>query len=372
MFNKSKEIAVESNMFRKAAFLHFLCFFSLVLFFLLPGVNSYAQQEEKEYINLVFEGGGIRGIAYGGAIQELEKEGMLEPVQRVAGTSAGAITATLLALGYSAKEISAIIYQLKLQKFSDGRFIFLGGINRLIKNYGWYRGDKFSRWIEGVIEHKTGNAHITFEELHVLAGKKGFRDLYITGTSLTNQRAVVFSYETYPHMKVKDAVRVSMSIPLFFKAVLIDSTGKVIDQQNSQQKGVEVMVDGGIIANFPIQIFDSTRYSAAEPVSENTYFFNEQTLGIRLDRTEQILADKEQLTLAPYKIKSFTDYIGAFYTVILESLNRTNLSPKDYERIIYIDTVNMSPKIRRLSAAQKTRLFESGREGVKTFVSRSE
>jgi NTE family protein len=347
-----------------------LILLSIYLVLLQPDVFGQPFLPEKLYANLVFEGGGIRGIAYGGAIVELEKEGMLAPVQRVAGTSAGAITATLMALGYSAKEIADIIYQLKLQKFSDGRFIFLGGINRLVKNYGWYKGDKFTRWIEDIIEHKTGNAHITFGELHHLSGKKGFRDLYITGTSLTRQRAVVFSYETYPHMRIKDAVRISMSIPLFFKAVLIDSTGNIIHKKDNQREGVEVMVDGGIIANFPIGLFDSTRYTNDQGAEGNVYVFNEQTLGVRLDRAEQILYDEHQLQLAPYKIKNFTDYIGAFYTIIIESLNRTNLTEKDYERIIYIDTVNMSPKIRRLSQAQKALLFESGREGVRAFLER--
>ena len=161
-----------------------------------------------------------------------------------------------------------------------------------------------------------------------------------------------------------------MSIPLFFKAVLIDNAGNIIHKKDNQREGIEVMVDGGIIANFPIQLFDSTRYTSDRRVEENAYVFNEQTLGIRLDRAEQILYDEHQLELAPYKIKNFTDYIGAFYTIIIESLNRTNLTEKDYERIIYIDTVNMSPKIRRLSAAQKSRLFDSGREGVKAFLSR--
>ena len=50
--------------------------------------------------NLVFEGGGVKGIAYAGALKELEKKGLLTSLQRVAGTSAGAITATLLAVGY--------------------------------------------------------------------------------------------------------------------------------------------------------------------------------------------------------------------------------------------------------------------------------
>jgi NTE family protein len=347
-----------------------LILFSICLALLQPDAYGQSFPPEKLYSNLVFEGGGIRGIAYGGAIVELDKKGMLAPVERVAGTSAGAITATLMALGYSAKEIADIIYQLKLQKFSDGRFIFLGGINRLVKNYGWYKGDKFTRWIEDIIEHKTGNAHITFQELHRLRGESHFRDLYITGTSLTKQRAVVFSYETYPHMKIKDAVRISMSIPLFFKAVLIDNTGNIIHKKDNQREGVEVMVDGGIIANFPIQIFDSTKYTNDQVSEENAYVFNEQTLGIRLDRTEQILYDEQQLQLAPYNIKNFTDYIGAFYTIIIESLNRTNLTRKDYERIVYIDTVNMSPKIRRLSHAQKALLFESGRDGVKAFLGR--
>jgi NTE family protein len=291
-------------------------------------------------------------------------------VQRVAGTSAGAITATLMAFGYSAEEIFKMIYQLKLQKFSDGRLIFIGGINRLIKNYGWYRGDKFTRWIEELIVLKTGNANITFEELHQLSGQNNFRDLYITGTSLTRQRAVVFSYESYPHMRIKDAVRISMSIPLFFQAVLIDSSGKVVERKSNQQEGVEVMVDGGIIANFPIQLFDSTRYIAGQELVENAYMFNEQTLGIRLDRAEQILYDEQHLKLAPYRVQRFTDYIGAFYNIIIESLNRTNLTQKDYERMIYIDTMNMSPKIRRLSVAQKSLLFESGREGVRAFLER--
>jgi len=51
----------------------------------------------SQFHNLVFEGGGIKGIAYAGALEVLEKENILSDIKRVAGTSAGAITATLLA-----------------------------------------------------------------------------------------------------------------------------------------------------------------------------------------------------------------------------------------------------------------------------------
>ncbi|HAY88229.1 MAG TPA: patatin, partial [Bacteroidetes bacterium] len=55
--------------------------------------------------NLVFKGGGVLGIAYAGAIEILENEGILTQVQRTAGTSAGAVAAALISLGYSSKEI---------------------------------------------------------------------------------------------------------------------------------------------------------------------------------------------------------------------------------------------------------------------------
>ena len=67
--------------------------------------------------NLVFEGGGVKGIAYGGALEELEKRNILNGITRVAGTSAGAINACLLALGYSYKEVSDIIAQTSFKSF---------------------------------------------------------------------------------------------------------------------------------------------------------------------------------------------------------------------------------------------------------------
>ena len=50
--------------------------------------------------NLVFEGGGVKGIAYIGAMKVLKDEGILQNITRVGGTSAGAINAALFALGF--------------------------------------------------------------------------------------------------------------------------------------------------------------------------------------------------------------------------------------------------------------------------------
>src|SRR5262245_4647006 len=101
---------------------------------------------------------------------------------------------------------------------------FSSAVSRMNRHYGWYRGNAFLKWLEKLIHDKTDDADITFAELH----ERKFKDLYITGTSLNEQRLLIFSYQTYPHMKIKDAVRISMSIPLYFKAVIIDSVGQVI------------------------------------------------------------------------------------------------------------------------------------------------
>ena len=193
----------------------------VLMVFSLALNNGYAQI--PKYENLVFEGGGIRGIAYAGVLKELENSGIIKDITRVGGTSAGAITALMISLGYSSKEIYEIISETKFQKFNDGEFIFFGGLTRLSGKYGWYKGNKFTRWLEKIIEAKTGNAEITLQELQ----DEKFKQLYVTGTCLNQQKLLVFSADTYPQMKVKDAVRISMSVPLYFEAVFIDSVGKV-------------------------------------------------------------------------------------------------------------------------------------------------
>ena len=121
------------------------------------------------------------------------------------------------------KEIENLIGQTNFKKFNDGRYLFVGGISRVKKYFGWYRGKQLAKWLGNVIEQKTGNADITFEQMH----QQGYRDLYVTGTCLNKQRPVIFSYASYPKMKVKDAVRISAGIPLYFEAVFMDSTGSI-------------------------------------------------------------------------------------------------------------------------------------------------
>ncbi|MBL4655406.1 MAG: patatin-like phospholipase family protein [Bacteroidia bacterium] len=309
--------------------------------------------------NLVFEGGGIRGIAYAGAIEELQNQNVLGNIERVAGTSVGALVATLLAVDYTPNEIKQIISETNFKKFADGQFIFIGGTRRMITKYGWYKGEKFRKWIGEIIEIKTGKPDLTFKELHELKSNNK-KELYITATNLSKQTKVLFSYETYPDMEIRNAVRISMSIPMYFTAMRIDKDGNI-----TKDKNADVFVDGGIIANYPIQIFDELKYTTT--VNKDTNFVNFETLGLRLDRKEQIEYDNTKNGLAPYEISDFKTYTESFYNIIIENLNRQNLTEDDWKRTISINTLEIGPKIKRLSKEEKLKLMNSGSQAVKTY-----
>jgi NTE family protein len=322
-----------------------------------------SEAQEPKITNLVFEGAGIRGIAYAGAVQALEEKGTLKDVKRVGGTSAGAITALAISLGYNSTDINHIAANTPYKKFNDGRFFFIGGLARMKRYFGWYRGVQFEKWLSRIIRSKTGNADITFAELQ----QQGYLDLYITGTSLLQQKTVIFSREHFPNMKVRDAVRISMSIPLYFEAAFIDSSGRLVYHPKNLN-GLDVMVDGGVLSNYPISLFDSTKY--IEPGTTNTFIKNPHTLGFRIDRKEQIAYDSIGKGLAPFDIKRFGDFSDAFYSIILETVNRTPLTKEDWDRTISIDDADIDPRIKKLEKKQIAALVDNGMNATKIYLLR--
>ena len=192
--------------------------------------------------NLIFEGGGVKGIAYVGAMQVLKDEGVFEAIERVGGTSAGAINATLLALGFSVEEQRSILSQLNFNNFMDDSWGVIRDTDRLINRFGWYKGDFFHDWISKHIKTKLGDPNATFT--HLKAAKRP--DLYVYGTNLSTHFGEVFSIEHTPNIRIADAVRISMSIPLFFAAV-----------RNPRN---DVYVDGGVLNNYPVKLFDREKY----------------------------------------------------------------------------------------------------------------
>ncbi len=161
-------------------------------------------------------------------------------------------------------------------------------------------------------------------------------------------------------MKVKDAIRISMSIPFFFQAVFIDSAGHVLPKKK-RVGDYDIMVDGGFIANFPIQLFDAHDLA-------NNRVINPQTIGFRLDSKDQLQYDRENKGLAPVEVNSAKNFIGAFYNFIMENLNRADLTPEDWARTVSIAAERVGPKIKKFSDADMETLIANGQVATQDFL----
>lgn len=186
--------------------------------------------------NLVFKGGGVLGVAYAGAVQTLEDHDLLKDIKGVAGTSAGAIVATLLCLRYPSSNIKDIVSMTNFKGFEDRCNPI-----RIFTKYGLYKGDFLLSWIKKIIKDKTNNENITFSEM----GKRGYRNLKVFATDLNSKNVKEFSQSSTPDVIVAESIRASMSIPLFFSAWKFP--------KNNPDD--HVYVDGGTVYNYPITAF---------------------------------------------------------------------------------------------------------------------
>ncbi len=284
----------------------------------------------SQFRNLVFEGGGVKGIAYAGALEVLDGEGILKDIRRVAGTSAGAITAALVALGVGAKDVGDIVAGTSFRSFMDDSWGFIRDTKRLLADYGWYKGDAFAAWMKKLVYRFADDANLTFAGLRQLAEKHPdrYRDLHIVGTNLSMQAEKVFSAERTPDIPVWLATRISMSIPLFFAAVAC-SDG--------------MFVDGGVTWNYPIDLFDNKRYVSrpeAMRVPEHTVYdeyhvYNKESLGFRLATRDIIKAEKEDLAKSPVEIENIVSYLSVLMGYVLEMANSAHLHKDDWARTIF-------------------------------------
>ncbi|WP_165958066.1 patatin-like phospholipase family protein [Segetibacter sp. 3557_3] len=310
----------------------------------------------KKYSNLVLEGGGVRGFAYVGASEVLDSLGILQQIERVGGTSAGAIQATLLAVGYTPAEMKKIAADIPLKDFNDG--FFASGFSRMKKRFGFFKGEKITEWMNKLIEAKTGDRNITFAQLHTQKQAKNYKDLYITGTDLTYRTLRTFSFEQYPGMRIADALRISFSIPLYFEPVLIDDSGHV--RKDRANGTYHLMVDGGLLSNYPIQLFDAPRYM--DDTSNSGLKINPKTLGLLLDKPQQLQYAKGGVY--PSKISTLHDYFRAVYESVID---KPNPDEPSLTRTVTISHLNLPGRVRKLKLSTINHLVESGKAGIRLF-----
>lgn len=325
--------------------------------------------------NLVFEGGGVKGIAYVGALEVLEKEGILQNVKRVAGTSAGAMMAVLVGLRYTADEVREILWDLNFKKFMDSSFGIVRDTKRLIEEYGWYKGDYFRDLMADLIKRKTGNGEMTFAQL---AATQKYREIYLVGADLsTGVSKLFYNNKETGGMKIADAARISMSIPLFFASV------KAGDDEK------HIYVDGGLLDNYSIKTFDrenfvddkeknirrteyydkvNSKKSMLQLIGDNPYIYNRETLGFRLDAKEDISMYLAQKPIVRNKINTFFTYTKALVTTLIDFQDNVHLHSDDWQRTIYIDTLGVRAIDFDISDVKKQKLVDSGRQYTAEYL----
>ena len=129
------------------------------------------------------------------------------------------------------------------------------------------------------------------------------------------------------------------------------------------------MVDGGFVSNFPIRLFDSLKYIQSS--GQNQFAFNPQTLGFRIDREEQIVSDVERKGLAEMPITDMNSFATAFYSMIIENLNRQPLTSADWQRTVSISDGTIQPRIRKLSPAEVQTLVNNGAQAMKKYFTKA-
>lgn len=277
------------------------------------------------YENLVFKGGGVLGMAYAGALEVLEKENILSNLKGVAGTSAGAITALALCIGYDYKDMKLLMQSTDFKKFQDETNYL-----KIIHDYGLYKGNFLLTWIKEIIRVKNIDAELTFKDLHEM----DTYDLKVFATNINTTNFQEFSFEKTPDVKIAEAVRASMSIPFFFNAWQFP--GGEFDNH--------IFIDGGVLNNYPLGAFDDL----------------DNTLGLYIN-TE----DKDD----DLKFNEITKFIKRLFKAVVKGQDMEVFrSQKIKDQTIFLDNLQIATTHFEITDAEKNDLYEAAKESVTNFL----
>jgi NTE family protein len=297
------------------------------------------------YTNLVFEGGGMKGVAYCGALEILESMNILKNIKNFGGSSVGGFFAALIAIGYNAKELTKLAYSTDFSTFinNDNIFNSLEKAINLTIEMGMSDGYKFERFIEDCIIKKTGNKNYRFIDLY----KDKMINLVLTGTDINRELTVYFGKDSHPHMPIKEALRITMGIPILFKPF---------------EHNKDLFVDGGMLDNYPIHMFDGS-YPGDLQAKENLSPVNPRTLGLKLVENN----DKSVSIVKHQKITGVKGYLFRLVDTMYTSNNRRYMRPSFWERTIPIQVPNIPITDFSVSSLEKDIMIVNGREAVNIF-----
>jgi NTE family protein len=286
----------------------------------------------------VFEGGGVKGIGLVGAVCCMERYGYTW--ERLAGTSAGAIVASLLAVGYSGKELKEIMRDLNYMLFLDKNKVqsipVVGAAAGLWRGKGIYCGNYIQEWLNGLYEAKgkTKFKHIT---------ENGVSKLTIIASDITQRNMLILPFDIKKYgidpmeLDIALAVRMSIGIPFYFCPIKLD-----------HRNGSSYVVDGGLLSNYPIWIFD-VKNAPRWP-----------TIGFKLSRKR-----------TSYTAMGRTDILSYLFDIIGTAVDRNEeiyLEDKDNVRTINIDTLGVKATQFSINKDESKRLFDEGYNSAAKFL----
>lgn len=297
------------------------------------------------YENLIFEGGGMKGIAYARVPEILNEKGILQNIKKVAGSSAGSIAALMISLKYPPDVIRDKMTNMSFDEFHDTTSYTFRIIN-LLTSVGINDGSYFTEWIQYIIRYQTANPETTFMEAFQMYGI----ELVITGTNVNTGKTEYFSYKTTPNMPLWIAMRISTAIPIFFTPVIYNE---------------QVYVDGGILSNYPIWIFDNDNSYEVDLTRMDEY--NPKTLGFKLESDYDI----HDSNLNQYPIKSISMIFSLLY-LLLNYVYDVYDVYKFTNRTVSIDVLNVTSTKFDLNSHTKKILIQNGYDATKKFLKNKE
>lgn len=313
--------------------------------------------------DLVLEGGGVKGTGLVGAITALTSAAEPYTVHRVAGTSAGAIVASMLAAGYSAAEMNTVMTELDFSQFEDNPGIFerhfeqVGQALGLIMHEGLFMGQFLHDWIRQILAAK--NVH-TWGDLKdndpgsSLPPEQRYKLVVIVSdVSRGRMLRLPWDYQALlgvdpDSQPVADAVRSSAGIPFFFRPFHMKGNPDV-----THGHGEILCTDGGMLSNFPVSIFDRTD---GQPPRWPTF-------GVKLSARYTVAhdlydPDADSIQLAKSLLTTMQKAHDQVYVDQASVASRT----------IFVDTTGYNATDFHLTQADKQKLYSNGLAAGKKFL----
>jgi len=387
-------------------------------------MNLSAKQQKTFLSKIAFEGGGAKGLAYMGALKALDQKQLLDRVDQVAGTSAGAITAAFVSMNYSISGLEDLLrktdlYDLLMDhmftkealfNFKDLKSAFKTFNEKIyplyqkilsawniyqnptdlssLKDYmniaksfyslneftGLCEGEKFREWLEAQISEISGKEFFTFGELRkaIKTGKlnkqgRPFRHLHIYTSKVgDNPELVHISSEdkNWDNVIISDAVCCSMAIPLFFKP---RNLFVKINGQRNRAEELGSFLDGFLLNNFPIKTFDKKRYLSREDLGKegDREKTNKQTLGFCLFSS----LESEPITTNINSASDLLKGIGNIYWKA-QQLCRKHETYDNANRTIEIDTLDVGTTDFGIPASKQEELINSGNKSTTNHLNK--